>query len=48
MQQRMNEAFFDDLSLGEVERIETDDREAKTDQWAQEALIPAEVWAEVR
>jgi HTH-type transcriptional regulator / antitoxin HigA len=46
MQQGMDEAFFDDLSLGDVEGIETDDKEAEADQWAQEALIPAEVWAE--
>jgi HTH-type transcriptional regulator / antitoxin HigA len=45
MQQGMDEAFFDDLSLGDVEGIETDDKEAEADQWAQEALIPAEVWA---
>jgi HTH-type transcriptional regulator / antitoxin HigA len=45
MQQGMDEAFFDDLSLGDVEGIETDEKEAEADQWAQEALIPAEVWA---
>lgn len=45
MQQGMDEAFFDDLSLGDVEGIETDNKEAEADQWAQEALIPSEVWA---
>jgi HTH-type transcriptional regulator / antitoxin HigA len=45
MQQGVDEAFFDDLSLGDVEGIETDDQEAEADQWAQEVLIPAEVWA---
>jgi HTH-type transcriptional regulator / antitoxin HigA len=45
MQQGIDEAFFDDLSLGDVEGIETDEKEAEADQWAQEALIPAEVWA---
>jgi HTH-type transcriptional regulator / antitoxin HigA len=45
MQKGMDEAFFDDLSLGDVEGIETDDKEAEADRWAQEALIPAEVWA---
>jgi HTH-type transcriptional regulator / antitoxin HigA len=45
MQKGIDEAFFDDLSLGDVEGIETDDKEAEADQWAQEALIPAEVWA---
>jgi HTH-type transcriptional regulator / antitoxin HigA len=45
MQQGMEVAFFDDLSLGDVEGIETDDKEAEADRWAQEALIPAEVWA---
>jgi HTH-type transcriptional regulator / antitoxin HigA len=45
MQKSMDEAFFDDLSLGDVEGIETDDKEAEADRWAQEALIPAEVWA---
>lgn len=45
MQKGMDEAFFDDLSLGDVEEVETDDKEAEADQWAQEVLIPAEVWA---
>jgi HTH-type transcriptional regulator / antitoxin HigA len=45
MQKGMDEAFFDDLSLGDVEGIETDEKEAEADQWAQEALIPAEFWA---
>ncbi len=45
MQHGMDEAFFDDLSLGDVEGIETDDKETEADQWAQEALIPSEVWA---
>jgi HTH-type transcriptional regulator / antitoxin HigA len=41
----MDEAFFNDLSLGDVEGIETDEKEAAADQWAQEVLIPAEIWA---
>ncbi|WP_404790419.1 ImmA/IrrE family metallo-endopeptidase [Altericista sp. CCNU0014] len=45
MQKGMDEAFFDDLSLGDVEGIETDVKEAEADQWAQDVLIPAEVWA---
>jgi HTH-type transcriptional regulator / antitoxin HigA len=45
MQEGMDEAFFDDLSLGDVEGLETDDKEAEADQWAQGVLIPAEVWA---
>jgi HTH-type transcriptional regulator / antitoxin HigA len=45
MQKGMDEAFFDDLSLGDVEGIETDEKEAEADRWAQEVLIPAEVWA---
>ncbi len=44
MQQGTEVAFFDDLSLGDVEGIETDDKEAEADQWAQEALIPGKVW----
>jgi HTH-type transcriptional regulator / antitoxin HigA len=45
MQKGSDEAFFDDLSLGEVEGIETDEKETEADQWAQEVLIPSEVWA---
>jgi HTH-type transcriptional regulator / antitoxin HigA len=45
MQEGSDEAFFDDLSLGDVEGIETDAKEAEADQWAQEALIPSEIWA---
>ncbi|NJK52322.1 MAG: ImmA/IrrE family metallo-endopeptidase [Acaryochloris sp. RU_4_1] len=45
LQQGMDKAFFDDLSLGDIEGIETDDQEAEADRWAQEALIPAEAWA---
>jgi HTH-type transcriptional regulator / antitoxin HigA len=45
MQKGSDEAFFDDLSLGDVEGIETDDKEAEADRWAQEVLIPSEIWA---
>lgn len=45
MQKGMDKAFFDDLSLGDVEGMETDDKEAEADRWAQEVLIPVEVWA---
>jgi HTH-type transcriptional regulator/antitoxin HigA len=45
LQKGMDEAFFDDLSLGDVEGIETDDKESEADQWAQEVLIPSEAWA---
>lgn len=36
--------FIDDLSLGDVETVASDDKESEADQWAQEALISADVW----
>ena len=38
------DVFIDDLSLGDVETVEMDVQEAEADQWAQEVLIPSEVW----
>jgi HTH-type transcriptional regulator / antitoxin HigA len=38
------DGFIDDLSLGEVEGSEGDQRELEADAWAQEVLIPTAVW----
>jgi HTH-type transcriptional regulator / antitoxin HigA len=38
------EAFIDDLSLREVEGVRRDPKEDEADEWAEEALIPAEPW----
>jgi HTH-type transcriptional regulator/antitoxin HigA len=39
------EGFVDDLSLRSAGSAPTDPREAEADAWAEEALIPAEIWA---
>ena len=39
-----NEAFIDDLSLRGVEGVRRDPKEDEADDWAEEGLIPAEVW----
>lgn len=44
MKEGTKDVFIDDLSLGEVETVETDNKEAEADQWAQEVLIPSDVW----
>lgn len=44
MKEGANDVFIDDLSLGEVETVETDNKETEADQWAQEVLIPSDVW----
>lgn len=36
--------FIDDLSLGEVATVDSDHQESEADQWAQNVLIPSEVW----
>jgi HTH-type transcriptional regulator/antitoxin HigA len=39
------EGFVDDLSLRSSGTAASDPREAEADQWAEEALIPGDVWA---
>ena len=38
------EIFIDDLQLRERNRERDDEREREADEWAQEALIPSEIW----
>lgn len=40
------EVFIDDLQLRERNHERDDDREREADEWAQDALIPPELWAE--
>ena len=40
------DVFIDDLQLGERNRERDDAREREADEWAQEALIPSELWNE--
>lgn len=40
------DVFIDDLELGERHSGRDDDREREADEWAQEALIPSELWNE--
>lgn len=44
MKKGTDAVFIDDLSLGEVETVETDDKETEADQWALEVLIPSDTW----
>lgn len=37
--------FVDDLSLRSESSAESDPREAEADRWAEEALLPAEIWS---
>ncbi len=39
-----NEAFVDDLSLRDVQGPRSDPREGEADEWAENGLIPEEVW----
>tara|TARA_R110000850_G_scaffold20172_4_gene60195 strand:- start:520 stop:1746 length:1227 start_codon:yes stop_codon:yes gene_type:complete len=41
-----DEVFVDDLQLRERNHERDDDREREADEWAQDALIPSELWAE--
>lgn len=41
-----DEVFIDDLQLRERNHERDDDREREADDWAQDALIPPELWAE--
>lgn len=38
------ESFIDDLSLRDVEPGHQDPRELEADEWAEEALVPSDVW----
>ena len=40
-----SEVFIDDLQLRERNHERDDDREREADEWAQDALIPPELWA---
>jgi HTH-type transcriptional regulator / antitoxin HigA len=40
-----NEAFIDDLTLRDVEGVRRDAKEDEADAWAEEGLIPSEVWS---
>jgi HTH-type transcriptional regulator/antitoxin HigA len=44
------EAFIDDLSLRDVDGVQRDVKEKEADEWAENALIPMEIWegAQVR
>jgi HTH-type transcriptional regulator/antitoxin HigA len=39
-----SEAFVDDLSLRDVKGVKRDAKEDEADEWAEEGLIPREVW----
>ena len=39
-----DQLFIDDLSLRERDHADDDDKEIEADEWAQDALIPAEIW----
>lgn len=39
-----DEAFIDDLSLRDVEGVRRDPKEDEADKWAEQALIPEDVW----
>ena len=43
-----NEAFIDDLTLRDVEGVRRDAKEDEADGWAEEGLIPGEVWSTSR
>ena len=45
MAETRNEAFIDDLTLRDVEGVRRDPKEDEADEWANEGLIPAEVWS---
>jgi HTH-type transcriptional regulator / antitoxin HigA len=44
MDGKRDEAFIDDLSLREVEGVRRDPKEDEADEWAEQALIPEDVW----
>ncbi len=39
-----DELFFDDLSLRERDHADDDEKETEADEWAQDALIPPNLW----
>jgi HTH-type transcriptional regulator/antitoxin HigA len=39
-----NEAFIDDLSLRDVQSARRDPRETEADEWAENGLIPEDIW----
>ncbi len=39
-----NEAFVDDLTLRDVQAARRDPREAEADEWAENGLIPEDIW----
>jgi HTH-type transcriptional regulator/antitoxin HigA len=43
-----NKAFIDDLTLRDVEGVRRDPKEDEADEWANDGLIPAEVWSTSR
>ena len=44
MDGKCDEAFIDDLSLRDVEGVRRDPKEDEADEWAEQALIPEDVW----
>lgn len=44
MDGKSDEAFIDDLSLRDVAGVHRDPKEEEADEWAESALIPADVW----
>jgi HTH-type transcriptional regulator / antitoxin HigA len=44
MSKMRNEAFVDDLSLRDVKGVPRDPREDEADEWAENGLVPSDVW----
>lgn len=44
MESGQADSFIDDLNLRNAQSAQTDPREAEADEWAEEALIPRNVW----
>ena len=44
MNETKNEAFIDDLSLRDAQGARRDSREAEADEWAENGLIPEDIW----
>lgn len=44
MRQGKDDAFFDDITLAEVEAVAKDSKEAEADSWAEEVIIPSAMW----
>src|ERR1043166_1378448 len=43
-----NEAFVDHLSLHDVQGVRRDPREAEADEWAENGLIPEDIWNTIK